>query len=133
MKIVLEHSLYIMLFVGCGVVLLAVLFSLLQRIRREDSSASREAALCRARSARTQGDPSLAEADRLLARITARAVANGGPDAAGQVVAIQAELTQIQQRCSSDLATRARLELLRLRVDRLGTTLRGESRALQSG
>jgi hypothetical protein len=132
MKIVLEHSLYVMLLVGCGIALLIMLYALLRRIQREDSSATRAAAICRAQSARTQGDPSLAEADRLLARITARAVANGGPDAAGQVVAIQAELTQIQQRCASDLATRARLELLRLRIDRLGTTLRGDARALES-
>ena len=111
-------------------VLYAVLF---RRLRSEDRIAGLEAALCREESARTRSDQASAEADLLLARMAARASGDCAGDPEGQLVIIQAELTQIQQRCSTDQAIRSRLELLRTRLDRLGTSLRSNSRAAEPG
>jgi hypothetical protein len=117
--------------VGLG---LATLFALLfRRVRSEDRLAGLEAALCREQSARSQADEALAEADLLLARTAARANGDCSGDPAGQLVVIQAELTQLQQRCGADQAIRYRLELLRSRLDRLGTSLRTEARAIEPG
>ncbi len=113
---------------------LAILFGLLfRRVSSEDRIADLEAELCREQSARSQADQALAEADLLLARMAARASGDCSGDPAGQLVIIQAELTQIQQRCGGDQAIRARLELLRSRVDRLGASLRADSRAAEPG
>jgi hypothetical protein len=111
-------------------VLYAVLF---RRLRSEDRIAGLEAALCREESARTRSDQASAEADLLLARMAARASGDCTGDPEGQLVIIQAELTQIQQRCTADQAIRSRLELLRTRLDRLGTSLRSNSRAAEPG
>jgi hypothetical protein len=113
---------------------LATLFAMLfRRVRSEDRIADLEAALCLEQSARSQADQALAEADLLLARMAARANGDCSGDPAGQLVIIQAELTQIQQRCCADKAIRRRLELLRTRLDCLGTSLRAESRAAEPG
>jgi hypothetical protein len=118
-----------LLVLGLGT-LLALLF---RRVRSEDRIAGLEAALCREQSARSQTDRALAEADLLLARMAARANGDCAGDPAGQLVIIQAELTQIQQRCGADQAIRHRLELLRTRLDRLGTSLRTGARAAEPG
>lgn len=118
-----------LLLLGVGV-LFAVLY---RRVRSEDRIADLEAALCREQSARSQADQALAEADLLLARLAARASGDCAGDPAGQLVIIQAELTQIQQRCGADQAIRNRLALLRSRLDRLGNSLRGDARATEPG
>jgi hypothetical protein len=113
---------------------MGILFALLfRRMRSEDRLAGQEAALCREQSARSQADQALAEADLLLARMTARATGDCAGDPAGQLVIIQAELTQIQQRCGADQAIRHRFELLRSRLDRLGNSLRSDARAAEPG
>jgi hypothetical protein len=117
------------LLLGLGV-LFAILF---RRVRSEDQIAQLEAALCREQTARSQADQALAEADLLLARMAARASGDCTGDPAGQLVVIQAELTQLQQRCGADQAIRTRLDLLRTRLDRLGNSLRTASRAAESG
>jgi hypothetical protein len=118
-----------LLLLGMGILFL----TLCQRLRSEDRLAGLEAALCREQSARSQADQALAEADLLLARMTARATGDCTGDPAGQLVIIQAELTQIQQRCSADQAIRGRFELLRSRLDRLGNSLRSDARAAEPG
>jgi hypothetical protein len=113
---------------------LGLVFSMLfRRVRREDQIAHLEAALCREQTARSQSDEALAEADLLLARMAARAAGDCAGDPAGQLVIIQAELTQIQQRCGADQAIRGRFDLLRTRLERLGTSLRAEARAGEPG
>jgi hypothetical protein len=113
---------------------LGTLFALLcRRVRSEDRIAGLEAALCREQSARSQSDHALAEADLLLARMAARANGDCAGDPAGQLVIIQAELTQIQQRCGADQAIRPHLELLRTRLDRLGASIRTGARAAEPG
>jgi hypothetical protein len=112
---------------------LGILFAtLFRRVHTEDRIADLEAALCREQSARSQVDQALAEADLLLARMAARA---GGcaEDPASQLVIIQAELAQIQQRCGADQAVRKRFEVLRSRIDHLGTSLRTNARAAEPG
>jgi len=117
------------LLLGLGL-LFATLF---RRVRSEDRIADLEAALCREQSARSHADQALAEADLLLARMAARASGKGLADPAGQLIIIQAELAQIQQRCRADQGTRNRLELLRTRLDHLGTSLRSHARAAEPG
>lgn len=113
---------------------MGILFAMLcRRVRSEDRLAGLEAALCREQSVRSQADQALAEADLLLARMTARANGDCTGDPAGQLVIIQAELTQIQQRCGADQAIRRRFELLRSRLDRLGNSLRSDTRAAEPG
>jgi hypothetical protein len=116
-----------------GLGMAALCAMLFRRVQSEDRIAGLEAALCREQSARSQSEQALAEADLLLARITARANGNCSGDPAGQLVLIQAELTQLQQRCGPDQAIRTRLELLRTRLERLGASLRMEARAAEPG
>jgi hypothetical protein len=118
-----------LLLLGMGILLVM----LSRRVHSEDRLAGLEAALCREQSARGQADQALAEADLLLARMTARANGDCSGDPAGQLVIIQAELTQIQQRCGADQAIRTRFELLRSRLDRLGNSLRRDARAAEPG
>jgi len=117
------------LLLGLGI-LFATLF---RRVRSEDRIADLEAALCREQSARSHADQALAEADLLLARMAARASGKGLADPAGQLIIIQAELAQIQQRCRADQGTRNRLALLRTRLDHLGTSLRSHASATEHG
>jgi hypothetical protein len=118
-----------LLLLGAG-----LLFTMLyRRVQSEDRITDLEAALCREQSARSQADYALAEADRLLARLSARASGDGPSDPAGQLVLIQAELAQIQQRCGADQAVGKRFELLRHRLDRLGSSLRAGVRAAEPG
>jgi hypothetical protein len=119
----------VVLLLGLGI-LFATLF---RRVRSEDRIADLEAALCREQSARSHADHALAEADLLLARMAARASGKGLADPAGQLIVIQAELAQIQQRCRADQGTRNRLALLRTRLDQLGTSLRSTARAAEPG
>ena len=118
-----------LLLLGLGL-MCSILF---RRVRSEDQIAHLEAALCREQTARSQSDHALAEADLLLARMAARAAGDCTGDPVGQLVVIQAELTQIQQRCGADQAIRNRFELLRTRLERLGNSLRAEARAAESG
>jgi hypothetical protein len=118
-----------LLLLGLGL-MCSILF---RRVRSEDQIAHLEATLCREQTARSQSDHALAEADLLLARMAARAAGDCAGDPVGQLVVIQAELTQIQQRCGADLAIRSRLELLRTRLERLGNSLRDEARAAEPG
>lgn len=118
-----------LLLLGMGI----VFASLCRRVRSEDRIVDLEAALCREQSARSQADDALAEADLVLARMAARALGDCAGDPAGQLVIIQAELTQIQQRCVGDQAIRGRFELLRTRLDRLGNSLRAGARAAEPG
>jgi hypothetical protein len=117
------------LLLGLGI----LVTTLFRKVRSEDRIADLEAALCREQSARSHADQALAEADMVLARMAARAAGNCATDPASQLVIIQAELTQIQQRCRTDQGTRNRLELLRTRLDRLGTSLRTGARAAEPG
>ncbi|MCS0592409.1 hypothetical protein ACFQ09_05605 [Massilia norwichensis] len=117
------------LLLGLGL-LFATLF---RRVHSEDRIADLEAALCREQSARSHADQALAEADLLLARMAARASGNLAPDPAGQLIVIQAELAQIQQRCRTDLGTCKQLERLRTRLDHLGASLRNHVRAVEPG
>jgi len=110
-----------------------MLSMLFRRVRSEDQIVRLEAALCREQNARSQSDYALAEADLLLARMAARAAGDCAGDPAGQLVVIQAELAQIQQRCGPDQAIRSRLELLRTRLERLGNSLRADARTAESG
>jgi len=110
-----------------------MLSMLFRRVRSEDQIVGLEAALCREQNARSQSDYALAEADLLLARMAARAAGDCAGDPAGQLVVIQAELAQIQQRCGPDQAIRSRLELLRTRLERLGNSLRADARTAESG
>lgn len=121
--------------IAAGLVLgLGIVFAILfRRVRCEDRIADLEAALCREQSARSHADQALAEADLLLARMAARASGKVLADPAGQLVIIQAELAQIQQRCRADQGTRNRLVLLRTRLDHLGTSLRSNARAAEPG
>ena len=113
---------------------LGILFmTLFRRVRREDRIADLEVALFREQSARSHADEALAEADLLLARMAARASGNWAADPAGQLIIIQAELAQIQQRCRADQSTRNRLALLRTRLDHLGASLRSNARAAEPG
>ena len=104
---------------------LGVVFTLLfRRVQSEDRIARLEAALCREQNARSQADQALAEADLLLARLTARSHAGGG-DPAGQATAIHAELLLLQSQAAENQSQLAlRLELLCLRVERLASSLR---------
>ena len=118
-----------LLLLGVGLMFAA----LFRRVRSEDRITHLEAALCREQTSRGQSDQALAEADLLLARMAARAAGDCAGDPFGQLVVIQAELTQIQQRCGADAAIRSRLELLRTRLERLGNSLRAEARAAEPG
>ena len=118
-----------LLLLGMG----TVFTMLFRRMRSEDRLAGLEAALCREQSVRSQADQALAEADLLLARMTARATGDCSGDPAGQLVIIQVELTQIQQRCGADQAIRNRFDLLRSRLDRLGNSVRTDARAAEPG
>ena len=117
------------LLLGMGILFV----TLFRRVRSEDRIADLEAALCLEQSARSHADQALAEADLLLARMAARASGKGLSDPAGQLIIIQAELAQIQQRCRTDQGIRNRLELLRTRLDHLGTSLRSNARAAEPG
>jgi hypothetical protein len=118
-----------LLLLGLGLIC-SILF---RRVRSEDQIAHLEAALCREQTARSQSDEALAEADLLLARMAARAAGDCVGDPVGQLVVIQAELAQIQQRCGADQAIRTRLELLRTRLERLGNSMRAEARTAETG
>jgi hypothetical protein len=117
---------------------LAVVFTLLfRRVQSEDRVVRLEAALCREQNARSQADHALAEADLLLARLTARSRA-GTADPASQAAAIHAELLVMQRQAEENQSQLAlRLELLCLRVERLTSSLRKglaeTPRAAQSG
>lgn len=112
----------------------AIAFYLLfRRVQKEDRIARLEVALCREQSARTEADHALAEADLLLARLTTRS-RNQLDDPAGQVVAIHAELAQLQRQVASDQPhTALRLELLCRRMERVAASLRHLPRAAEPG
>lgn len=109
------------------------LILLLRHVREEDQVASLEAALCREQQARTEADHALAEADLLLARLTAR-TRHGHVDPAAQLATVHAELAQIQRQVGSgDPHLALRIELLSLRVERAVASLRHPGRAAEPG
>jgi hypothetical protein len=121
---------------------LGSLFALLfGRVRSEDRIARLEADLCREQNARSQADQALAEADLLLARLTARApgYADGQEDAApevqliAQLAQVQAELAQIQQHGALDSVCAGRIGRVRDRLEQVARIARNNARAAEPG
>lgn len=123
---------------------MAVLFAaLFRRVRSEDRIARLEADLCREQNARSQADQALAEADLLLARLTARAPGAGEDDGAApevqliaQLAQVQAELAQIQLHGALDPVCAGRIGRARDRLEqvaRIARSNRGTARAAQPG
>jgi hypothetical protein len=111
--------------------LVALLF---RRVRNEDQVAHLEAELCRERNARSQADEALAEADLLLARLSARSIAaTAHDDPLAPLSAIQAELAQIQHSGAVDAAMAARLELLSCRLELVAKLIRSPAGAAATG
>jgi hypothetical protein len=116
----------------------AVLF---RRLRSEDRIARLEADLCREQNARSQADQALAEADLLLARLTARVAegANGPHDGApevqliAQLAQVQAELAQIQQHNALDPVCANRIGRARDRLEQAARIARNSARAAEPG
>lgn len=124
--------------VRTGVLLLlgmtALFAVLLRRMRTEDRVARLEAELCRARNTRGEADAAMAEADLLLARLGSRGAAgHAATDPVGQLMAIQAELTQLQHSGRVDAHLAARLEQVRCRLDLVARMVRSSARAVQPG
>jgi uncharacterized small protein (DUF1192 family) len=126
------------LMVAAMATLFAVLFG---RLRSEDRIARLEADLCREQNARSQADQALAEADLLLARLTARASGHaiGNEDAApelrliAQLAQVQAELAQIQQHGSLDPVCAGRIGRVRDRLEQVARLARNTARAAEPG
>ena len=122
--------------VGSMAALFAVLF---RRVRSEDRIARLEADLCREENARSQADQALAEADLLLARLTARTPGQAGDDAArevqliAQLAQVQAELAQIQQHSALDPVCAGRIGRARDRLEQVARTVRNTARAAEPG
>jgi hypothetical protein len=121
---------------------LGSLFALLfGRVRSEDRIARLEADLCREQNARSQADQALAEADLLLARLTARTpgYADGQEDAApevqliAQLAQVQAELAQIQQHGTLDTVCAGRIGRVRDRLEQVARIARNSARAAEPG
>lgn len=121
--------------------LAAVFAVLFRRVRSEDRIARLEADLCREQNARSQADQALAEADLLLARLTARAPGragkqeHAGPEAQliAQLAHIQAELALIQQHTVLAPACAARIERARDRLEQVARVVRNAARATEPG
>lgn len=125
------------LLVGGMAALFAVLF---RRVRSEDRIARLEAELCREQNARSQADQALAEADMLLARLTARAPGRDGAAAAApevqliaQLAQVQAELAQIQQHNALDPVCAGRIGRARDRLEQVARIARNTARAAEPG
>jgi thiol:disulfide interchange protein len=125
------------LVVGAMAALFAVLF---RRVRSEDRIARLEADLCREQNARSQADQALAEADLLLARLTARASGRADSDDAtpevrliAQLGQVQAELAQIQQHNALDPVCAGRIGRARDRLELVARTVRNTARAAEPG
>jgi hypothetical protein len=126
------------LMVAAMAALFAVLF---RRVRSEDRIARLEADLCREQNARSQADQALAEADLLLARLTARAPGRAdaqeeaAPEAllTAQLAQVQAELAQIQQHTALDPVCAGRIGRARDRLEQVARTVRNTARAAEPG
>jgi thiol:disulfide interchange protein len=125
------------LMVGAMAALFAILF---RRVRSEDRIARLEADLCREQNARSQADQALAEADLLLARLTARTPGLAGSEDAPpeiQLVAhlaqVQAELAQIQQHSGLDPVCAGRIGRARDRLEQVARIVRNTARAAEPG
>ena len=123
--------------VGAMAALFAVLF---RRVRSEDRIARLEADLCREQNARSQADQALAEADLLLARLTARTSGLAGSHDAtpevlliAQLAQVQAELAQIQQHSALDPVCAGRIGRARDRLEQVARTVRNTARAAEPG
>jgi len=113
--------------------LVGVVALLFRRVQSEDRIVRLEAALCRERTARSQADQALAEADLLLARLAANS-RTGHPDPASQMYAIQADLAQLQRQVAPEQPLLARrLEGLCRRLERATTCLRNIPNAAEPG
>ena len=126
------------LVVAAMAILFAVLF---RRVHSEDRIARLEADLCREQNARSQADQALAEADLLLARLTARdaaqlgVAADAAPEALliAQLAQVQAELAQIQQHNTIDPVCAGRIGRARDRLEQVARTVRNTARAAEPG
>jgi thiol:disulfide interchange protein len=125
------------LMVGAMAALFAVLF---RRVRSEDRIARLEADLCREQNARSQADQALAEADLLLARLTARTPGLAGSEntppeiqLVAQLAQVQAELAQIQQHTALDPVCAGRIGRARDRLEQVARTVRNTVRAAEPG
>jgi hypothetical protein len=120
---------------ACLLVLLplAAFAAVFRSVLREDRVTRLEAALCREQGARSQADHALAEADLLLARLAAGSrLQQTNP--AGQMLAINAELTQIQRQLADDQPQLARrLERLCRRLEGATASLRNLPQAAEPG
>lgn len=122
------------LIVAAMAALFAVLF---RRVRSEDRIARLEADLCREQNARSQADQALAEADLLLARLTARSGARADATPEAQLIAqlahIQAELAQVQQHSGLEPGCAGRIERARNRLEQVARMVRTTARAAEPG
>jgi hypothetical protein len=126
------------LMVGAMAVLFTILF---RRVRSEDRIARLEADLCREQNARSQADQALAEADLLLARLTARAPGRAGEQEdlgpemqlIAQLAQVQAELAQIQQHNALDPVCAGRIGRARDRLEQVARIARCAARAAEPG
>lgn len=126
------------LVVGAMAGVFAVLF---RRVHSEDRIARLEADLCREQNARSQADQALAEADLLLARLTARASgradAQDGAAPEAQLIAqlaqVQAELAQIQQHNALDPVCAGRIGRARDRLEQVARIARNSARTAAPG
>jgi hypothetical protein len=120
--------------------LAALCGALCRRVRGEDKAVRTETAQCRQRvahasseaSADMRADAALAEADRLLARISGRAAGGARHDPVGQLGLVQAELMQMQNG-AADPAVAARIDMLRTRLELVARAVRKTARTAEAG
>jgi hypothetical protein len=120
--------------------LAALCGALCRRVRGEDKAVRTEAAQCRQRvahasseaSADMRADAALAEADRLLARISGRAAGGARHDPVGQLGLVQAELMQMQNG-AAEPAVAARIDMLRTRLELVARAVRKTARTAEAG
>lgn len=109
----------------------ALLGTLYRRMRSEDRVLRLEADLCRERGARSRADEALAEADRLLTRLSGGGAASLRQDPVGQLGLVQAELMQMQNG-AADPAAAARIDMLRTRLELVARAVRQSARTAEA-
>lgn len=113
------------------VAIAALLGTLYRRMRSEDRVLRLEADLCRERGARSRADEALAEADRLLTRLSGGNGATLRQDPVGQLGLVQAELMQMQNG-AADPAAAARIDMLRTRLELVARAVRQSARTAET-